>query len=485
MKMLRQRVSKLIAEPRSIVPAAIVVMVLGCSSHMRPKPTFEGKTERPEQTDLIAAIEMPLVELACLWKEIQLPTLQIKKMSPLARWELSASLSAPCDATFNQGKICWRFSLSGQGKVEVMGRFVDRPVKGDLTLCAKPRLSPTGVLMWTAIQTQSRVQRGAIALTTAILLKTTAKWLDRAVTEQLTKAVSQARRPISSELQHALKALHTPLQLANSKCWLWRPSEALVSQPVADPQGLRIAARIRVRPGPSSKCQPVSQPLTSLDFALSVPQKPAQLTLPVSVPSADVLQAIQSQIGVDKVTRPDATLHLTDWSHDSIYKGVVRISAKVRGQMAGCWPRALGRSRGKCVGFQCSRKLKGRLGVDAKLTINSGRTRLHRVRIATVAEDSIAYVNRPLRTAQWLERWKSGWRVHGSRLLRRAEPLTKALIQSLRRAGRVEVQHPCTSSIEHYRAQSKSIEVVTRCPAWVVVPLKATLSTPQRPIPRQ
>ena len=432
-----------------------------CTSQLYVKSVPLKRAPPQQSTEILAALRVPSAMLGSLWSAVTVPPLKTERKSPVARWAVEMRVDPAQEAQVAQGEVCWIFPAVGRGHVELMGREVQRGLQGQVKVCAKPAITPSGQLLWRAVRATSSIQRGQLALTTGVLLKVTSRWLDGPASAKLVAQISEARRPLEPMLRAALSRVQQPIRLTKASCWSWRATRAVVSQPVVEPAGLRMPTQVTVSPTRSQRCE-TKTPM-GVDYTLSLKQRPAQLPLQLRIEPRALFAPIERSLGAAKINK--GRVSLAGWRHRLIAPDTVEMTADASGTF-----------RGTCLGFPCERSVRGRVGLIGTLQTRAGHLQLTAVRSLTQGPAALRSITDELPTSALANHWRAAWRTESVAAMKRVRERVKALAQRLRTVGRVTLLSPCKTTFHAQARAEDAVSVEVSCPAWVVVDARAPRS---------
>ncbi len=330
--------------PIALKLLTVSLLLGGCALHVRaPDPDLPANqplAPSNEISNFAAVARLPLPMLAALLEKQALTPVAQADRTMLLAWSYQVERSGRVAAREQSGSLCFLVPFHGSAQVVALGGTLRKELDVAVDVCAKPRLSPSGIMTLQNPAVRVALDRVDFGGPAKPLLDNLAEKLEKYAGGQIATFIRTVQVPVGDYVTPTSSALYKPLPISDGACLQLRPLALRVAQPEVDPEYLRLALSIATQPTVEMPCGPAQMPKAlpmAVDDELKHPE--TTLVLPIAVPLSQVRTQVLERLhalgrmplgGKDK---PDGGwVEVTDLKLISA-QGALLVRAQIRGEL--------------------------------------------------------------------------------------------------------------------------------------------------------
>lgn len=451
--------------------AFVPALLSGCALHVRaPDPDLAAPRPVPpshEISYLAAVARMPLPTLGTLLETQALQPLHMEDRSGFLGWAFDMQRAGNVVVRAQDGILCFLVPFHGRGKVTALGGSMEKALDAAVDVCARPRLTPSGLLRLEAPAVRVSMNRVDFGAAAAPLMANLTERLEKIVGTQVADYLKTLQVPVGDFVTPTTAALYRPIPLQQGACLQLRPLSLRLAQPEADPSTLRLAASIATQPTVEEPCGPAQKPqrlAMAVDDDLQHPE--TTLTLPIAVR----LQTVRDQVLAElqrlghielagKGNPKQGWIEVTGLELKSA-GGALLARAKIRGEV-----------RDRFLFIPFTRKIDGEFLLWGVPVLTEKAIELSKVQVDLETDDSLTSLGAALQRQHIAEVLGERLRIPRAQIEGQAKAALQSLAKGVSVGGvalpvRIET-HKLT--LDEVRTQGQRLEVLVRFQGYVVL----------------
>lgn len=295
---------------RPLSPLLLAALMSGCAIHLHtPDPDLPDRTPvRPagEASSIAAVARLSHQTLARLIEaqtaEAQAGQEQLGLLSATWRVQRDGRAAVRSD---DRGRLCFALPYAGQGKVAALGQRLERDLRLQILLCARPVLDSAATLRLADPDARVLIDRSTIGGPLAALTDAVASKLQEVAGREAVERLRRLSVPTGDFMTPLQNTLDQPLNLPRDACLKLRPLSVWLAQPAVDPSALRLGAAVQALPTVEQPCVREATAVRRAKLPVAVTddlQQPKTLLL---LPLGLSLEGLASQVqaAVDQLGR--------------------------------------------------------------------------------------------------------------------------------------------------------------------------------------
>lgn len=280
---------------------ALLTSSAGCAVRLvAPQPDPGGLkpvrvAARPSHVAVVARLAH--TQVAALVDTLTVQPVDLGQQVQFAGWKLHIERAGKVTVRADNDRLCVAMPFSGAGRIEVVGKTLERALRAELDACAELKLAPGAVLTLVRPTAAVRVGGRVVGGMTQVLYDALEHHLRAVVSPQLLRATTELRIPLTDALEPLLIALDRPRELADGACLKLRPERVRLGQPEVDPTQVRLAISAVTRPTVERPCAPPSPPQKPvLEVVEELDHPMTELDLPIGVAVRELREPLLAEL---------------------------------------------------------------------------------------------------------------------------------------------------------------------------------------------